>query len=201
MITAVLALAAIVAIPFVLGWTDRDAALKRAKSGPAMIFLGSGGHTGEMLAMLRQLRFKREIVFVHGADDRLSPDRARAAIPQAKVVAVPRARRVGQSLLAAVPDAVRAFVACYRTARKHEPAILFCNGPGTAALLGVACWCVYLLNTGRGRPRIVYVESLARVRSVSLTGRVIYWFSDTFIVQWPELLKLCPKASYLGLLA
>ncbi len=42
--------------------------------------------------------------------------------------------------------------------------------------------------------KIVYVESFARVKRPSLTGRLLYDFSDLFIVQWEDMLKLYPKS-------
>ena len=42
--------------------------------------------------------------------------------------------------------------------------------------------------------KIVYVESFARVKRPSLTGRLLYNFSDLFIVQWEDMLKLYPKS-------
>lgn len=41
---------------------------------------------------------------------------------------------------------------------------------------------------------VVFVESIARVYSLSLTGRLVYPFADLFVVQWEELLKDYPKA-------
>lgn len=46
--------------------------------------------------------------------------------------------------------------------------------------------------------KIIYVESIARVNSASLTGRLIYPFADLFIVQWEGLLQFYPKAKYGG---
>ena len=34
--------------------------------------------------------------------------------------------------------------------------------------------------------RIIYVESFARVNSLSLSGKLLKRFVDTFVVQWPE---------------
>ena len=42
--------------------------------------------------------------------------------------------------------------------------------------------------------KIVYVESFARVKRPSLTGRLLYDYSDLFIVQWEDMLKLYPKS-------
>lgn len=34
--------------------------------------------------------------------------------------------------------------------------------------------------------RLIYVESVARVRSVSVSGRLCYWLCHRFLVQWGE---------------
>ena len=39
---------------------------------------------------------------------------------------------------------------------------------------------------GLPSPQLVYIESWARVRSLSLTARLVRPFVDRFIVQWPE---------------
>ena len=45
---------------------------------------------------------------------------------------------------------------------------------------------------------IVFIESFCRVQKLSLTGRLLYYISDKFIVQWPELLSQYSRAEYLG---
>jgi beta-1,4-N-acetylglucosaminyltransferase len=42
-------------------------------------------------------------------------------------------------------------------------------------------------RTGHERTRVVFVESLARVRRVSLSARVVRWCVDRLLVQWEEL--------------
>jgi UDP-N-acetylglucosamine:LPS N-acetylglucosamine transferase len=47
--------------------------------------------------------------------------------------------------------------------------------------------------------RTVFIESWCRVRSRSFTGRVVYFFSDVFLVQWPQLCDAYGrKAKYAG---
>lgn len=47
--------------------------------------------------------------------------------------------------------------------------------------------------------RLVFIESFARIRSKSLTGRLLYPISDLFLVQWEETLELYGrKARYRG---
>ena len=42
--------------------------------------------------------------------------------------------------------------------------------------------------------KIIYVESFARVKKPSLTGKLLYPFADLFIVQWEDMLEKYPKA-------
>lgn len=37
--------------------------------------------------------------------------------------------------------------------------------------------------------KTIYIESWSRINNKSGTGRIVYYFSDVFLVQWPELLK------------
>ena len=36
------------------------------------------------------------------------------------------------------------------------------------------------------------------MKSLNVTGRKLYPYADLFIVQWKELLKITPKATYGG---
>ena len=42
--------------------------------------------------------------------------------------------------------------------------------------------------------RVIYIESIARVRSGSATGKLLYRFADLFIVQWETMLDVYPNA-------
>lgn len=44
------------------------------------------------------------------------------------------------------------------------------------------------------------MESFARVTALSLSGKILIYFADRFLVQWPELAKRYPKAEYVGIL-
>jgi len=48
------------------------------------------------------------------------------------------------------------------------------------------------------RKKIIYIETFANLKSKTSTGKIIYHFADYFIVQWPSMLKLYPKAKYEG---
>jgi len=94
--------------------------------------------------------------------------------------------------LYALPRAARLLLA-------HRPALLLTNGPGTCLpLLLVAAALRFL---GLGAPtRVAYVESAARVTSLSLCGRMALRLRlvDRFLVQWPGLAARCPGTAFAG---
>ncbi|MBZ5964367.1 UDP-N-acetylglucosamine--LPS N-acetylglucosamine transferase [Leuconostoc gelidum subsp. gasicomitatum] len=46
--------------------------------------------------------------------------------------------------------------------------------------------------------KTVYIEVFDRIDHPTLTGRLVYPVADKFIVQWPEMKKVYPKAIDLG---
>ena len=91
-----------------------------------------------------------------------------------------------------------ALIDSFSTVFRHKPDLILCNGPGTCVPICLAAFVMrvfYLNNT-----KTIYVESICRVKTLSLSGKILYHFADQFLVQWEELQILYPKAKYLGLL-
>lgn len=53
---------------------------------------------------------------------------------------------------------------------------------------------------GFTRTRIVFIESICRVKTLSISGRLLYGllWKHRFLVQWPELALKYPRATYIG---
>jgi len=166
------------------------------------IFLGSGGHTSEALTLISALdpeRFNR-IIYVVSSGDNLSIQKAvdfevsRTQNPNYSVLSIPRARRVHQSLITTPVSATLSLLFCtyhltlrplFIPTRPIFADVLILNGPGTCFVL---CIAVYISKFfGLPAPRIIYVETFARVKSLSLSGKLIRPFADRFITQWPRL--------------
>jgi beta-1,4-N-acetylglucosaminyltransferase len=116
------------------------------------------------------------------------------------ICVVPRARDIHQSV-------VTASISCLRTLRvalrllanppdlpRHVPRapdVVLANGPATSAIVIFAQLILRFLDiggaSGHERTRVVFVESLARVRRVSLSAKVVRWCVDRLLVQWEEL--------------
>jgi len=173
------------------------------------VFLGSGGHTSEAIALLSGLDFSRYSprTYYLSEGDTLSMKKAAALetlkarehtsnMTEAKelytFIVLPRARHVHQSLLTTPLTVVRSFAACMRhltlaplLSKSAFPDILIVNGPGTCVVL---CLAAYINRVvGLPSPTLIYVESFARVRTLSLSGKLLRPFIDRFVVQWPGL--------------
>ncbi len=72
------------------------------------------------------------------------------------------------------------------------------NGPGTCVPICAAALLLRL--THLHDTRIAYVESIARVQSLSLSGKVLYYsrVADVMLVQWPEMAQRYPRCRYVG---
>lgn len=176
-----------------------------------LVVLGSGGHTSEMLTLLTEMLPKwpcAQISFVRAATDKHSLQKAAHVhreyhavcahhrVHAARHYVIPRAREVGQSPTNSVIPTLRTFAAALTLLMKERPSLLLCNGPANAAVIAAAAFCLRAM--GMVSCRIIYVESFARVVTLSLSGRLLIPFVDRFIVQWPQLSNKYALAEYYG---
>jgi beta-1,4-N-acetylglucosaminyltransferase len=172
--------------------------------GHILIVLGSGGHTAEMTLLLQDndakiLKTFEERTWIVSEGDGFSGSKAaelekRVEKGKGEVVVVPRARRVHQSLLTTPIDCLKCLWACVTLLRaRSAPDIILTNGPGTGVILIFASLLQRFLSpffafgNGHEGTRIIYVESLARVKKLSLSGRILKRVVDRFVVQWDGL--------------
>lgn len=72
-----------------------------------------------------------------------------------------------------------------------------CNRTGTCIPVCLVAFALRVLGL-RPKSRTVFCESFCRVKSLSLSGRIMYLLADRFVVHWPELLERYPRAEYIG---
>lgn len=109
---------------------------------------------------------------------------------------IPRSREVAQSWSSSVVSTMNALRFSIPLVFRLQPDMVLCNGPGTCVPLCVAGLLLGIL--GMKKVQIVYVESICRVQTLSLTGKILYLLSDYFFVQWSSLRDKYPKAIFLG---
>jgi beta-1,4-N-acetylglucosaminyltransferase len=79
---------------------------------------------------------------------------------------------------------------------KDFPDLVVCNGPGSAvAVVVMVLWLRFL---GKCNTRTIYVESWARVKTLSLSGKMLHYCVDRFLVQWKPLEEIYSRAEYVG---
>lgn len=73
---------------------------------------------------------------------------------------------------------------------KFRPKVIITTGTHTA---GAMCVIGKIFGS-----KIIYIETLANIKTKTQTGKLVYRIADLFIVQWEEMLKVYPKAKYWG---
>nr|CAH0099192.1 unnamed protein product [Daphnia galeata] len=178
----------------------------RQKPVKILIVMGSGGHTGEMLRLLYTLDFRHfspRLYLVARTDD-MSAQRVQqlesshvSTADSFQTVAISRSREVHQSWISTILSFVQSTLDSLRILLSYQPDLILCNGPGTCV---PPCLVALLLRVlWIKRSTIVFVESICRVNTLSLTGKLmVHLLADRSIVQWPELHAKYPQTVFLG---
>lgn len=166
-----------------------------------MIFLGSGGHTGEMIRILSQFEtsflssLQRRYMISSGDDTSVLKlkDFEKNILNNDSInyIRLPRARNVGEKIVVSIKNSIISLMETFKIlvilALRHElPDILLINGPGTSATLAYLIMVMKFFRVCH--TKIIYIESLARVKKLSISGKLLRPISDRFIVQWEPLL-------------
>jgi beta-1,4-N-acetylglucosaminyltransferase len=190
-----------------------------------VVVLGSGGHTAEMISILRDTdpgRYKHR-TYVVSAGDNFSSEKAHDCEKQIQsklrpsqctkagevdpvtgvwdVMVVPRAREIHQPLYTAPVSSLWCLIGCLDTLSRisktslvqgQYPDVIMTNGPATAVIVLLASFILKFLGVAPvWKMQAIYVESWARVKTLSLSGKVLLWLGiyDRFLVQWEGLAK------------
>lgn len=78
----------------------------------------------------------------------------------------------------------------WRILRRNKPDVILSTGAGPVVPFA-------LVGKVLGIPT-VFIETVARISSPSLTGRIMYVLADRFFYQWPSLRSYFPKGQYCG---
>lgn len=82
------------------------------------------------------------------------------------------------------------FILAFKLLKKEKPEVIISTGAGIS---------VPFIYVGRILGiKTVYIESLSRVKKLSMAGMLVYPFVSFFLAQWPELLEKNKKAIFRG---
>ncbi|KAJ4775149.1 UDP-N-acetylglucosamine transferase subunit ALG14 [Rhynchospora pubera] len=204
----------VIRVTYVLYWTGRPFKRAPTTSLRTMIVLGSGGHTAEMLSIVNVLQKDKYAPrsYVAALTDNMSLQKAQVYEESlqnhqnnvdkkrggAQFMQIYRSREVGQSYITSIGTTIVAIIHAMWIVLKLRPQVILCNGPGTCIPL---CACAYLLKLiGWRWCTTLYIESIARVKKLSLSGFLLYKLplADQFFVQWPLLQQKFPRSQYAG---
>jgi UDP-N-acetylglucosamine:LPS N-acetylglucosamine transferase len=143
-----------------------------------LLVCSAGGHLQQMLALEPAWR---------------GNDRAWATLPGADVESLLREEDVtlGHSPTnRSLKNLARNTALAWRVLRRRRPDAILSTGAGLAV--------PFFLVGKLLRIRLVYVESVTRTESLSLSGRIVYPLADRFFVQWPAVAERFRRAEYAG---
>jgi len=83
------------------------------------------------------------------------------------------------------------FFKCISILKRFRPDTVVSTGAHTG---GIMCFIAKKIF----KCRVIYIESLAKTKGLSVTGKNIYKFADVFFVQWEDIIKKYDKARYIG---
>ena len=85
---------------------------------------------------------------------------------------------------------VRVFLACTWILRRERPDVVLSTGAAAGCL---CCFLGKLMGA-----RVVWVDSITNVSRLSLSGRLVRYIADLFLVQWAELAQEYRGVEYVG---
>ena len=85
---------------------------------------------------------------------------------------------------------VKVFSRCFKVVFQERPDVVISSG---AAVGCITCFLGKLAGA-----RVVWIDSITNVERISLSGRIVRYISDLFLVQWPELAEQYSSMEYLG---
>ena len=85
---------------------------------------------------------------------------------------------------------IRVFFRCTRIIFKERPDVIVSTGAAPGFL---ACLLGKLIGT-----KVVWVDSIANVERLSLSGRLVRLIADLCLVQWPDLAERYRGVEYVG---
>jgi beta-1,4-N-acetylglucosaminyltransferase len=150
----------------------------RPQQGPLLLVCSSGGHLLQLVGLSEAFAaFPRLWVTFDKPD-------ARALLADERVLHAfgPTNRNI--------PNLLRNLRLALRVLRRERPRAIVSTGAGVAVPFA---W----LGRMMGIP-VVYIESVTRISSLSLSGRMIKPVASDLFVQWPELAEAVPGARYEG---
>ena len=87
---------------------------------------------------------------------------------------------------------IQVLLRCIKIIMKERPGIVISTGAAAGCMI---CFLAKLMGA-----RIIWIDSITNVEKISLSGRMVRYIADLFLVQWPELKKKYHNVEFAGTL-
>lgn len=170
-----------------------------------MITLGSGGHTWEIFKILSLLKHNCNYLpnYIVANGDILSENSVKIFERKYsrryfinKVVRPRNGAKEGLFSFKCISNSVICFIQSIKVILSHKPDIIIANGPSTSVPIMLAAWLLNLL--GVTKITLIYVESMARIKTLSISAKILRPFVNNMFSWWREMcetFKLTPLAN------
>lgn len=148
-----------------------------------LVILGSGGHTAQMMKLLKLLGNRYEYEYLVNDNDEVTGKKITG-----KVHILKNPRLYKENPLRLLYKGTFDFVASIKLMKNFDAVIS--AGPGISVPVFYAAKML--------RKKTIYLESWSRASSMSVSGKLCYPISDLFFIQWPQQKKNYKKAIYAG---
>jgi UDP-N-acetylglucosamine:LPS N-acetylglucosamine transferase len=85
---------------------------------------------------------------------------------------------------------LKVFLRCLRVVLKERPCVVISSGAAAGCMV---CFLARAL-----RAKIIWIDSITNVERISLSGRMVRWIADLFLVQWPDLASRYKRVEFVG---
>lgn len=157
----------------------------------ALIVLGMGGHTSQILRLADLMGPRYEYEYIIGHDDQTSVKKIKL-LGKVYTMRNPRLMK-DKSLVKVFFNMFPATIHAYKILKSAHPQAIISAGPSLTIPL---FWLAKIMGI-----KTIFIESWVRVHHKSQTGKLVYPVSDLFLVQWESMKKVYPKAVFAGRLS
>jgi len=85
---------------------------------------------------------------------------------------------------------LKVLVQCIKVVLREKPDVVISTGAAAGCMV---CFISKLLGA-----KVIWIDSITNVERISLSGRMVRYISDLFLVQWPKLTKQYRNVEYVG---
>lgn len=152
------------------------------------VILGRGGHTTQTFALVDYLGPEYDYLYLIGILDSLTPKKIK--IPGRILPVIPPRLLPQDSRIMSIIRTLVTLVLSFIYLLLFRPKIVISCGTGLTVPIFYAARAIGI--------KTVFIESMSRVESLSMTGRLLLGKTDLFVVQWPDLAARTPGTTYGG---